>query len=220
MPKAFLFDLDQTLIDRTATVELFVKDQYVRVGVEKQHTYETYLSRFMELDQNGYADKQHLFRTLRDEFDLSWGIEQLVADFYNHAWKSPQLFADAEDTLKHLREAGYKLAIITNGSSKSQRAKLNGAHLPELVDTILVSGEEKIKKPNPEIFLRATQHLNVEASDCVFIGDNPQTDILGAYKVGMTTVWMKQPQPWADRLDFSPDYTINGLNELLQIQFE
>ncbi|GEM_PF-3756847 len=65
MPQAFIFDLDDTLTDRTATVEHFVKEQYKRFGLDKHYLYETYRSRFMTLDKNGYADKQEMFTALK-----------------------------------------------------------------------------------------------------------------------------------------------------------
>ncbi len=126
---------------------------------------------------------------------------------------------NAEDTLKHLRIRGYKLGILTNGSSQSQRAKIDSTPFADLVDTILVSGEEGVHKPDSEIYWRATHRLNVDAKDCVFIGDNPNTDIIGAHKVSMTSVWIQKNFTWSDSLGFSPDYTISDLNELLKIKF-
>ncbi len=219
MVQAFIFDLDETLIDRTATIKLFIKDQFVRLGLDKQYTYGAYQSRFLELDQNGYADKEQLFQTLIEEFNISWSVESLIADFYDNAWKNCQTFVDVEDTLNQLKRQGYKLGIITNGSSRSQRAKISGTDLSNWMETILVSGEEGISKPDAEIYLRALQRLNIDAEHCVFIGDNPQTDIAGAYNVGITSVWVKRHRPWPDNLSFSPDHTISEIAELLSIQF-
>ena len=83
----------------------------------------------------------------------------------------------------------------------------------------LISAEEKIRKPDPEIFIRAADRLGVCAAECVFLGDNPQADIGGAHSAGMKTVWVKRHFPWPEGLSITPDYIVGALTELLDIKF-
>ena len=142
-----------------------------------------------------------------------------VIDFRQNAWQHCQTFSDADIVLQQLRRRGYQLGIITNGSSESQRAKLNGANLISHFDVILISEEEKVKKPDPEIFLLAAAKLNVNPQECIFVGDNPEVDIIGALQVGMQTVWRKGYLPWPDQLSIAPEHTIDELAQLLAISF-
>jgi putative hydrolase of the HAD superfamily len=216
--KAVLFDLDETLLDRNATVEAYLKDQYRRYNLNHL-PFEAYRDRFIELDEHGYADKQKVFGTLIKEFDLSASIEELVADFRQNAWRDCQTFSDAERVLRQLRTRGYRLGIVTNGSSESQRAKLLSSGLAGLVEEVLISAEEKVKKPDVEIFARAAERLGARAEECLFVGDNPQTDIGGAHAAGMQTAWLKRYLAWPEDLSVVPDYTPSGLAELLAIAF-
>ena len=81
--KAILFDLDGTLLNRDASVKVFVEKQYERlhnyVGhIEKQQ----YTERFIELDQRGYVWKDKVYAQLVQEFALTTiTSEQLLEDY-------------------------------------------------------------------------------------------------------------------------------------------
>jgi putative hydrolase of the HAD superfamily len=107
--------------------------------------------------------------------------------------------------------------LITNGSSEAQRGKLSAADLAGYFAVILISEEQTIRKPEAAIFLRAAEKLGVAPAECLFVGDNPQTDIGGAQQVGIKTVWRKGHLPWPEQLPITPDYTIDELSQLLAI---
>jgi putative hydrolase of the HAD superfamily len=216
--KAVLFDLDETLLDRDTTVAAYLKDQYRRYKLNHV-PFRAYRDRFRELDEHGYADKQKVFQTLIMEFGLSASIEGLVADFRQNAWRDCKTFPDAEGVLRQLRRRGYRLGIVTNGSIESQRAKLWSSGLVGLVEEVLISTEEKVKKPDVEIFVRAAERLGVRVEESVFVGDNPQTDIGGAHYAGMKTVWLKRHLAWPEDLSIVPNYTVSSLAEVLAIGF-
>jgi putative hydrolase of the HAD superfamily len=213
MIRAVLFDLDDTLMDRTRTVIGFMQDQYRRYQLDHL-PYDLYLERFLALDERGYGDKPRMFQTLVQEFNIPHPAEELLNDFRKEAWSRCHNFPDAVQVLTELKARGYKLGVITNGSTE-QRTKLANTGLNALLDVSLVSEEEQMPKPNPGIFLRAAQRLGVDAAVCIFVGDNPSTDILGARRSGMKSVWLKGNFAWPHHLTFAPDYTITSLSEIL-----
>jgi HAD superfamily hydrolase (TIGR01662 family) len=158
-------------------------------------------------------------QTLITTYELPISANELVIDFRENAWLgcSRFVFPEAADVLRQLRERGYKLGIVTNGPAISQRIKAVESGMAALVDITLISGEEGVEKPAPEIFLRAAEKLGVDAPECAFIGDNPLTDIRGAYQAGMMTVWLDGYCPWPDDFLFNPHYTITRLIELFGI---
>jgi len=190
--EAVLFDLDDTLLDREACVEPFAKRLYVRHDLSR-FPYEAYWECFKGLDKRGYGDKRSLFQTLVTRFALPASAGELEALFVQTAWKGcgEYLSSGAQEVLVLLRSQGYRVGIITNGSAELQRGKLVESGLASLVDVALVSAEEEVKKSAPEIFARAAERLAVTPAECVFVGDNPESDILGGNGVGMRTVWMK-----------------------------
>jgi putative hydrolase of the HAD superfamily len=214
--KAILFDLDDTLLDRTLSLAEFVKQQHQRYKLEHV-AYETYHRRFLELDERGYAAKPHVFQTLITEFAVPASVEALLADFEQGAWTSCTLLPDVAVVLAELRVRGYKLGVITNGEDWSQMRKLRVTGLLPLLDLIVISGNEQVKKPDPLIFTRAAERLAVRPDECAFVGDHARNDIYGAGAVGMKTVWYPGEQQWPAEQAIAPDYTIQSLGELLAI---
>lgn len=205
-------------MDREAAAEPYARGLYERYGLE-HIPYETYWEHFKKLDQRGCANRWMALQTLISTYDLPISADELVDDFRANAWIGCRqfVFPDAESVLQQLRRRGYRLGIVTNGPKISQRIKLVESGMASLVDVVLISDEENIAKPAPEIFIRAADRLGVSVSDCVFVGDNPMTDIRGADSAGMKTVWLEGYCPWPGDLAITPDSTITRLSELLDI---
>jgi putative hydrolase of the HAD superfamily len=192
---AVLFDLDDTLLDRRATIEKYLAAHAARAGLA-QDVARTYRDRFHALDQHGYFPRAQMFAQLCAEFPMIGPSDAMVSDFFAHVWTQCTWFDGAVDILDWCRAAGLKTGIITNGPSPMQRAKLEALDVASRVDTILVSGEEGVSKPDVEIYHRAARRLGVQPEQCLFVGDNPNTDIAGAVAAGMEAVWIECAEPW------------------------
>lgn len=95
-----------------------------------------------------------------------------------------------------MREQGLRLAVITNGWSAFQRRTIDAIGIADAVDLILISEAEGLRKPDPRLFLRAAKQLGVSPSDRLYVGDNPDADILGAYATGMRAAWLRRGFDW------------------------
>jgi putative hydrolase of the HAD superfamily len=87
--------------------------------------------------------------------------------------------------------------------------------LNELVDAVLISEAEGLRKPDARLFHRAAEGLGMQPQDCLFVGDNPSADILGAHDAGMETAWFRRNQTWPSHLRPNPGPTIERLSEML-----
>ena len=218
MIKAIIFDLDQTLLDREASMQPCLLELYQRYNASDA-PYSSFRQRFKALDQFGYGRKEYFFKVLVEEFQLRASPQALIREFRAKAWHHCELFDDAELVLQALRSQGYKLGIITNGSGQSQRAKLRSTGLLSQVDAVLVSGEEGIKKPHPLIFERGAARLKVALEDCLFVGDNPRADIMGAKQVGMKAIWVeRRGRTWPEHIELRPDWQVGCLKEIFNIE--
>ncbi|WDL91685.1 HAD-IA family hydrolase [Bacillus sp. HNR-4] len=213
MIRAVLFDLDGTLLDRRQSLEQFIYDQYNRftshlMNIEKSE----YCSRFLELDNNGYTWKDKVYATLLSEYNITTlTSEQLLHDYITNFQNHCIPFKNMHELLQHLTQQNIKIAIITNGFTDFQMNNLRALNIHTYTNTILVSEAEEIKKPHPEIFERALKKLDVKATECLYVGDHPENNVLGSEQVGILGVW-KRDSFWGD---FEHPRIVNDLLEVL-----
>ncbi|QDZ14398.1 HAD family hydrolase [Humibacter ginsenosidimutans] len=104
--------------------------------------------------------------------------------------ESWRLYDESIEVVHGLRERGIRVAVITNGPSEFQRAKLETVGMTTAFDAIVVSGDRGIEKPRPEIFETALSALGAEPSAALHIGDSRSADVVGAHAAGMAAVWL------------------------------
>jgi putative hydrolase of the HAD superfamily len=219
LPKAILFDLDGTLWDRTNAVRALATEQHKELRDALGHIpRDRYVDRIIRLDDLGRVDKRVLYETIGVEFNLSGAeVARLHADFWARFASHTRPFPEVIQTLHRLRDGGIKLGIVSNGSTAVQEAKITQLGLSALVDAVLISEREGIRKPDPKIFHLALARLGAEASEAWFVGDNPDDDIAGALAVGLRTFWREcadWPRPTTQC------ETIRSLDELLSLVSE
>ena len=108
---------------------------------------------------------------------------------------------------------------MTNGSPDLQNTKLDIT--PELVpyfDQIVISGAFGKGKPDPSIFEHALSLLEIDKEEALMVGDNLMTDILGATRAGIKSVWINRHDK--ERNEVVPDFEINHLSELFDLIFK
>ncbi|WP_318614530.1 HAD family hydrolase [Sporosarcina sp. YIM B06819] len=212
MIKAVLFDLDGTLLNRDASVELFIDAQYKHLHEYVGHIEKgEFTSRFIELDCRGYVWKDRVYQQLVKEFKivgLTW--EQLLQEYidYFHQYCVP--FPNLHEMLQSLVGQSISLGIISNGKGQFQMANIKALGIEHYFETILISETEGIKKPDPRIFEKALQQLDVPANACLFVGDHPDNDVKASRDVGMLGVWKKDSQ-WDEVV---ADYVVKDLMEV------
>jgi putative hydrolase of the HAD superfamily len=209
---AVIFDLDGTLLNRDASLEKFIDGQYERLNKWVGHIpKEKYTSRFIELDCRGYVWKDKVYQQLIGEFDIT-GItwEDLLQDYISQFKNSCVPFPNLISMLEKLRSNNLVLGMITNGKGQFQIDNIRALGIKEYFETVLVSEWEGIKKPDPQIFKRALEQLNVSPNESIFVGDHPKNDVKAARNVGMKGIWKRDFQ-WNN---VEADFIVDDLAEL------
>lgn len=134
-------------------------------------------------------------------------------DFMDRTSSKPHVFPYTFEILEYL-QSKYRLHIITNGFDESQAKKIASAKLNPYFDLIVTSETTGHKKPDARIFQYTVEALSTRAADCLMIGDNPNSDILGAINAGIDQVYFN---PEGKSTDLKPTYTIAHLQELEQL---
>lgn len=193
MVQSVLFDLDGTLLDRDTSIEQFISAQYNRLAIHLSHIPQIdYVTKFIELDCQGHVWKDKVYQALVTEFEIqgiSW--QELLADYETQFQFHCVPFPFLIEMLDRLKQQDYLLGIITNGRGEFQARAIEGLGIRDYFDVILISEVELVRKPQVEIFNRAINRLGVLASNSVFVGDNPEADILGAKSAKMRAIWKR-----------------------------
>ena len=99
-----------------------------------------------------------------------------------------------------LKQRGYRLYCLTNWSHETfPIVKEVHARLFGMFDGIVVSGEEKLVKPNPEIYQLLLNRYSLQASESIFIDDR-QVNVDGANLVGIQGILFTGAQDLKQRL--------------------
>ena len=165
-------------------------------------------------------DRDLWWKILLKELGLSklqgpWLHETTLLSWDAYAKGSPP-FRDVEATLRKLKEAGLRLAVVSDSDGTPGIKKWRIQRLPfrKFFETIVVAGEDTPKvKPSKAPFLLVAKRLRIPPVNCVYVGDNPRTDISGAKAAGMTTILIRRGGPRKGR----PTYTVKSLREILRI---
>ena len=127
----------------------------------------------------------------------------------------PGLVEGAKELMDYLRDKGYHMHMCSNGFHEVQYKKLRACGLYDYFDTIILSEDAGYNKPAPEYFDYAFKKTGAKKESTLMIGDNFQTDILGAKRVGLRVAYFNRyPEyPATEPID----YEVTSLRQLMDI---
>ncbi len=156
------------------------------------------------------------WKTLLAELDFStrvpW-IHRVTLRYWDTYAKNSPPFRDAESTLRRVKKMGLKIGLVSDsdGTPGMKRKRIRGVPFHNLFEAVVVAGEDTPRvKPGHESFRLIAERLGVPPESCIYVADNPRTDIAGAKAVGMTTVIVKRRGNDAG----NPNYRIARLSAL------
>ena len=109
------------------------------------------------------------------------------------------------------------MALVTNGGSITQRAKIERFSLKPLFDHIQIEGEHDFGKPDERAYLHAMAALGVQAHETWMVGDNLEWEVAAPQRLGIFAVWhdgFGRGLPLGTNV--RPDRIIRALSELLE----
>ncbi|MBQ2210946.1 MAG: YjjG family noncanonical pyrimidine nucleotidase [Prevotella sp.] len=127
----------------------------------------------------------------------------------------PGLVEGARQLMDYLKGQGYRMHMCSNGFHEVQYKKLRACGLQDHFDTIILSEDAGANKPSELFFDYAMRQTRAQKETTLMIGDNFQTDILGAKRYGLSTAYFNR---WPDYPAEEPvDYEITSLTQLMEI---
>ncbi|HYM38984.1 MAG TPA: HAD family hydrolase [Thermoplasmata archaeon] len=141
--------------------------------------------------------------------------------------KLPILYPHVGATLAALKREGYRIGLVSNTGrtwGRFLRPIQDDLGVGKFFDDRVFSDEIGIRKPEPQIFEAALEHLGLRPEQVVHVGDDVLADVTGSKGVGMRAVWFNTGTPaehavhtWAGRPSATPDAEIHEHRDLLAV---
>jgi putative hydrolase of the HAD superfamily len=224
-------DFDDTLYDTHGNAEIALRELFDALHLAQyfpvpQVFYDEYWKANIDLwtrYSRGEITRDYLIvERFRRPFSFGDGLEpteqycleasDLFLDFCSN---KPGLVDGAKELMDYLRTKGYRMHMCSNGFHEVQYKKLRACELFDYFDTIILSEDAGYNKPAPGYFDYALQQTGAHRESTLMIGDNLQTDILGAMRAGLDAAYFNR---FPDYPAEEPvDYEVTALTELMTI---
>jgi putative hydrolase of the HAD superfamily len=134
--------------------------------------------------------------------------------FLDFCSSKPGVIDGAHELMDYLKGRGYRMHMTSNGFHEVQYKKLAACGLRDYFDTIILSEDAGINKPSPQYFDYALKVSGANKETTMMIGDNLQTDVVGAKNVGIDTILFNR---WGVEPSSIPTHTVTSLREIMDI---
>jgi putative hydrolase of the HAD superfamily len=206
-PQAILFDMDDTIIDDSNSVEPAWRSVCKEAAKQVQGLEaDVLLSALAPVRRGFWSDPD---RHREGRLDLREATARIVDEALRSlGYDLPELarntahtyrdlreagvrpFPRAVETLEGLRAMGVRLGLITNGSGPGQRAKVERFDLARHFDHILIEGEFGCGKPDERVYLTTMRALRSQPEQTWSVGDNLEWDIAAPQRLALYALWV------------------------------
>ena len=119
--------------------------------------------------------------------------EKEIKMYYkNHRKMIRGVFEEAVDTLKKLKDKNYECYVLSNWSAETFAGMTDDYPFLKLFDGLLISGEDKLMKPDSAIYELAKNRFNLNPEETIFIDDKLE-NIDAAQKMNFKTIHLTNP---------------------------
>ena len=230
MKKAILFDLYGTLIDILtdendpsvySTLSRYLSYRDIKIGPkELKKTYFDDIQSQLKQSNQTYpeVDVYKLFSNMMHRFSNKRHPKSAIIDtavlFRSLTMRRFEVFQGVHEILASLAEK-YELALISDAQWVFTEPEMAMLGLTPFFNLRILSSRFGFKKPDTRLFDMAIKKLMIKTEESIYIGDNPQKDLMGAKKAGMKFILFRSEFKVYN--GFQPDRHFNDYSELLRI---
>jgi len=187
--KAVIFDFGGVLIGWDP------RSLYSRFFPGQAEAMEDFLAEIEFMKWNAQQDKGRSFAEGVKVHSKQFPHRAHLISAYHEYWQEAitGVIEGTVELLRALKKKGYLVYGLSNWSAETFPIIRREYKFLNLLDDIVISGEIKLIKPEPEIFEFFLQKIGRPANECLFIDDSEQ-NIITAKKFGFDTVRFKSPE--------------------------
>ncbi len=222
------FDLDHTLWDFDKNTSEAIKEIYKLFNLSSWSlfNFHDFMKKFDEVNgllwdkfNHGQIDKHELrdnrFKIILSKLGLSEReMPNGIAEKYLELAPVKQhVIPFTHEILAYLKPK-YKLHIISNGFDDIQHIKLKSSNIYQYFEKIVTSDSSGHRKPQKGIFEFAMSEAGARRENAIMIGDNLDTDIVGAQNATMDHIFFN---PGKVKHRYKVTFEINSLKQIMNI---
>jgi FMN phosphatase YigB (HAD superfamily) len=230
--KVIVFDIGNTLVDLREVVSVCAR-RACRELAQIEPAYDAQLLLQSYIRASARLHHPHINRLFSDRMIISEAMllahqpptERAVLIFLTYYRKELRTLirrrSDLLDCFGVLKERGYQLASISDGTTIEQYELLELLGVLGMLDYVLVSesfGEEKV---SPGIFRALLGHFQIPPAAAAMVGDDLERDMCWAHHTGMVTIWQTQyhlhPPNVQGGLPDAVDVSLSRIDDLLEL---
>ena len=231
--KDLFIDFDDTLYDThgnavialSETFECFHLDRYFE---DPQVFYDAYWTANIDLwtqYAKGEITRDYLIvERFRRPLSVGEGIEvtkelclEMSDKFLDFCASKPGVIDGAHELMDYLKRKGYRMHMCSNGFHEVQYKKLDACGLRDYFDTIILSEDAGVNKPAKAYFDYALRVSGANRETTLMIGDNLQSDILGALNAGLDAMLFNRWQVPPEDIPQEPTFIVETLSAIKTI---
>lgn len=187
--KAVIFDMYETLITHYESSVYFGTQMAFDAGIEQEKFQAIW--RVTESDRTiGKISFEEILEKILKENNC-FSDEKMSYIVNKRIFCQEELFEHINEEiipmLKNLKEKGIRIGLISNCFSE-EAIVIKKSKLYSFFDAVCLSYDEGLQKPDLEIFQRCLKKLNVQADECIYVGDGGSNELVAAKSIGMKSM--------------------------------
>jgi 2-haloacid dehalogenase len=182
-PQAIIFDLGGVLLDWNP------RHLFKKMFTDNQAELDYFLECVCPPEWNTALDAGYSFKRAIEEKTIQFPEYQPYIHAYWTRWEEmiKGQFDQTVDILSQLKTQGYPLFVLSNWSAETYPLVSQRFEFLNWFDQIILSGEEKLVKPDPAFYQLLLRRINYQADQCLFIDDS-KPNIEAANLLGFHTI--------------------------------
>jgi len=231
--KDLFLDFDDTLYDTHGNAVIALQETFEAFHLERyfadpQVFYDAYWWANIDLwtrYSKGEITRDYLIvERFRRPLSEGQGLEvtealclEMSDKFLDYCASKPGVIEGAHELMDYLKGKGYRMHMTSNGFHEVQYKKLAACGLRDYFDTVILSEDAGVNKPSPLYFDYAFKVSGANKDTTLMIGDNLQTDIMGALNAGIDAMLFNRWEADTSECEQKPTFVVNSLKDIMEI---